>query len=70
MILYNPFYRKLTLILFNVIVYIYMYIYIYILEHQNNKQKLQIHEALRIRNMQPPLNRNNFQTSANVLKCF
>ena len=37
-----------------------------ILEHQNNKQKLQILEALR--NMQPTL-RINFQTSANVLKC-
>ena len=41
-----------------------------ILEHQNNKQKLQILEALRIRNMQPTLNRINFQTSANVLKCL
>ena len=37
-----------------------------ILEHQNNKQKLQILEALHIRNMQPTLNRINFQTSANV----
>ena len=36
----------------------------------NNKQKLQILEALHIRNMQPTLNRINFQTSANVLKCF
>ena len=41
-----------------------------ILEHQNNKQKLQILEALHIRNMQPTLNRINFQTSANVLKCI
>ena len=41
-----------------------------ILEHQNNKQKLQILEALHIRNMQPTLNRINFQTSANVLKCL
>ena len=41
-----------------------------ILEHQNNKQKLQILEAQHIRNMQPTLNRINFQTSANVLKCF
>ena len=41
-----------------------------ILEHQNNKQKLQILEALHIRNMQPKLNRINFQTSANVLKCL
>ena len=36
-----------------------------ILEHQNNKQKL---EALHIRNLQPALNRINYQTSANVLK--
>ena len=41
-----------------------------ILEHQNNKQKLQILEALHIRNMQPTLNRINYQTSANVLKCL
>ena len=41
-----------------------------ILEHQNNKQKLQILEALHIRNMQPTLNRLHFQTSANVLKCL
>ena len=41
-----------------------------ILEHQNNKQKLHILEALHIRNMQPALNRINFQTSANVLKCL
>ena len=41
-----------------------------ILEHQNNKQKLQILEALHIRNMQPTLNRINFQTSANVLNCL
>ena len=41
-----------------------------ILEHQNNKQKLQILEALCIRNLQPALNRINFQTSANVLKCL
>ena len=41
-----------------------------ILEHQNNKQKLQILEALHIRNMQQTLNRINFQTSANVLKCL
>ena len=39
-------------------------------EHQNNKQKLQIIEALHIRNMQPKLYRINFQTSANVLKCL
>ena len=31
-----------------------------ILEHQNNKRKLQILEALHIRNMQPTLNRINF----------
>ena len=41
-----------------------------ILEHQNHKQKLQILEALHIRNLQPTLNRINFQTSANVLKCL
>ena len=41
-----------------------------ILEHQNNKQKLQILAALYIRNLQPALNRINFQTSANVLKCL
>ena len=41
-----------------------------ILEHQNNKQKLQILEALHIRNLQPAPNRINFQTSANVLKCL
>ena len=40
-----------------------------ILEHQNHKQKLQILEALHIRNMQPTL-KINFQTSANVLKCL
>ena len=39
-----------------------------ILEHQNNKQKLQILEARHIRNVQAKLNRINFQTSANVLK--
>ena len=41
-----------------------------ILEYQNNKQKLQILEALHIRNMQPTLYRINFQTSAYVLKCL
>ena len=41
-----------------------------ILEHQNNKQKLQILEALHIRNMQPTIYRINFQTSADVLKCL
>ena len=41
-----------------------------ILENLNNKQKLQIFEALHIRNMQPTLNRINFQTSANVFKCL
>ena len=41
-----------------------------ILEHQNNKQKLQILEVLHIKNMQPKLIRINFQTSANVLKCL
>ena len=37
-----------------------------ILEQQNNKQKLHILEALHIRNIQPKLNRINFETSANV----
>ena len=32
-----------------------------ILEQQNNKQKLQILEALHIRNIQPKLNRINFE---------
>ena len=41
-----------------------------ILEHQNNKQNLQVLEALHIRNMQSTLHRINFQTSANVLKCL
>ena len=41
-----------------------------ILEHQNNKQKLQILEALHIRNMQPKLNRIDFLTSAHVFKCL
>ncbi len=40
------------------------------LEYQNNKQRLQILEAQHIRNIQPKLNRINFQTSANVLKCL
>ena len=39
------------------------------LEHQN-KRKLQILEALHIRNMQLTLDRINFQTSGNVLKCL
>ena len=39
-----------------------------ILEQQNNKQKLQILEALHIGNTQPKLNWINFETSANVLK--
>ena len=33
-----------------------------ILEQQNNKQKLPIKKALRIRNIQPKLNRINFET--------
>ena len=41
-----------------------------ILEHENNKQKLEILKALHIRNIQPKLNRINFETSANVLKCL
>ena len=41
-----------------------------IFEQQNNKQKLQILEALYIRNIQSKRNRNNFEYSANVLKCL
>ena len=41
-----------------------------IFEHQNNKEKLQILEALHIKNMQPKISRINFYTSANVLKCL
>ena len=41
-----------------------------ILEHQNNKQKLQILESLQIRNIQPKLNCIKFQTSSNILKCL
>ena len=54
-------------------IYTHMHIYIYFIEHnrhQNNKQKLQILKALHIRNIQPKLNRINFETSANVLKCL
>ena len=38
------------------------------LEQQNNKQKLQIHKVLHIRNKHPKLNRINFESTANVLK--
>ena len=41
-----------------------------ILEHQNNKEKLQILEALHIRNMQPKISRINFQTSVMYLNVF
>ena len=41
-----------------------------ILEQQNNKQKLQILEVLHKRNKYPKLNRINFESSANVLKCL
>ena len=41
-----------------------------ILEQQNNKQKLQILEALHIRNIQPKLNRINLNYCAYVLKCL
>ena len=34
------------------------------------EQKLQILEALYIRNLQPAPDRINFQTSSNVLKCL
>ena len=36
----------------------------------NNKQNLQILVALHMRNIQPKLNRINFETKANVLKCL
>ena len=39
-------------------------------EQQDNKQKLQILEALHIRSMQPKLYKINCETSANVLKCL
>ena len=39
-----------------------------ILEYQHNKQKLQILEALHIRNIQRKLNRIDFETNADVLK--
>ena len=41
-----------------------------ILEHQNNKQKLQILEALHIRNLQPTLNRINFKPVLMYLNVF
>ena len=41
-----------------------------ILKQQNNKQKLQILEALHIRMKQPKLYRIYFESSANVLKCL
>ena len=41
-----------------------------ILEHQNNKQKLQILEALHIRNMQPTLNRIIFKPVLMYLNVF
>ncbi len=43
-----------------------------ILEHQNNKQKLHILEALHIRNLQPTLNRINFlkQTIAAIMMLY
>ena len=41
-----------------------------ILEQQNKKQKLQILVSLHIRNIQLKLNKIDFETSANVLKCL
>ena len=41
-----------------------------IFEQQNNKYKLQILKTLHIRMKKPKLNRINFESSANVLKCF
>ena len=41
-----------------------------ILEHQNNKQKLEIVEALHIRIIQLKPNRIDVETSVNVLKCL
>ena len=40
-----------------------------ILEQQNSKQKLQVLEALHIRNMHTKFDKINFEISANVLKC-
>ena len=40
------------------------------LEQQNNKLKRMIIETLHIRNIQHKLNRINFESSANVLKCL
>ena len=40
-----------------------------ILEQQNNEQKLQILEALRIRKKLPKLNRINFKSSTNAFNC-
>ena len=39
-----------------------------ILEQQNNKQKLQILEALHIRKKLTKLNRINFESTTNILK--
>ena len=41
-----------------------------ILEKQNHKQKLQILEVFHIRMKQPKLNKINFESSTNVLKCI
>ena len=41
-----------------------------ILKQQNNKQKLQILGVLHIRKKQPKLNRINFKSRTNVLKCL
>ena len=40
------------------------------LEQQNNEQKLQILEALHIRNKHSKLNTIDLESSANVLKCL
>ena len=58
-----------------IIASVYIYIYIKCIfnnytRKSNNNQKLQILEALYIRNLQPALNRIIFQTSANVLNVF
>ena len=45
-------------------IYIYIYIYIY----KITSKKLQILDALHIKNIQPKLDEINFETSGNVLK--
>ena len=44
--------------------------FLYMSFQQNNKRKLQFLKALHIRMKQPKLNRINFKSSTNVLKCL